>query len=180
MILGQICEFIAILALRELNWSGCLRTSSIKCRVCLTRLYLLHCQNVRDSLKEGQIPIFPVEHCFSISTRGKPHTKVYHRQYPLTSAYAFTDHKAQGQTMEPVLVDIGQVLGNFGISPFGAYVALSRGHGHENIRLLRDFEDNLFMRHPSEKLRLEDLQLEELSRKTKERWEVGFYDFGNV
>ena len=133
-----------------------------------------------DGLKEGQILIFPVEHGFTISTRGKPRTKVHHRQYPLTPAYAFTDHKAQGQTMEPVLVDIGQVPGSFGISLFGAYVALSRGRGRESIRLLRDFKDNLFTRHPSENLRLEDLQLEELSRKTKERWEVGFYSFGNV
>ena len=28
-------------------------------------------------------------------------------QLPLTLAYAFTDYRAQGQTIEPVVVDIG-------------------------------------------------------------------------
>lgn len=130
-----------------------------------------------EGLKEGEIPIFPVEHNFTISTTGKPRTKVHHRQYPLTPAYAFTDHKAQGQTLEPVIVDIGQVPGNIGINPFGVYVALSRGRGRNEIRLLRDFDDRLFTRYPSEDLRIEDCRLEALTQATKERWDAGFYDY---
>jgi ATP-dependent exoDNAse (exonuclease V) alpha subunit len=128
------------------------------------------------SLKEGQIPIFPQDLGFTISTTGKPRTKIHRRQYPLTPAYAFTDHKAQGQTLEYVIVDIGPVPEKFGISPLGVYVALSRGRGREQIRLLRDFDDNLFMKHPSEDLRVEDERLTMLTEMTKDRWDTGFYD----
>ena len=127
-------------------------------------------------LKEGQIPIFPQDLGFSISTTGKPHTKIHRRQYPLTPAYAFTDHKAQGQTLEYVIVDIGPVPEKFGISPLGVYVALSRGRGREQIRLLRDFNDDLFTKHPSEDLRMEDARLTMLTEMTKDRWRAGFYE----
>ena len=133
-----------------------------------------------EGLKEGQIPIFLAESGFTISTRGKPRTKVHHRQFPLVAAYAFTDHKAQGQTIHPVMVDIGPPPGNLGVSPFGAYVALSRGRGREQIRLLRDFDSNLFTRHPSESLRLEDIRLERLASETRERWDAGFYDYPSM
>jgi hypothetical protein len=129
-----------------------------------------------DGLKDGQIPIFPSEHSFTISTTGKPCTKIHHRQFPLTPAYGFTDQKAQGQTILPAYVDIGKVPGNFGIDPFGAYVALSRGRGQKSIRLLRDFDDIIFTKHPSEDLRDEDEHLRVLTELTKERWDAGFYD----
>ena len=88
-------------------------------------------------LKEGQIPMFPQDLGFTISTTSKLRTKIHRRQYPLTPAYAFTDHKAQGQTLEYLVVDIGPVPEKFRISPLGAYGALSRGRGREQIRLLR-------------------------------------------
>ena len=129
-----------------------------------------------DGLQEGQIPIFPSELGLTISTTGKPRTKIHHRQFPLTPAYGFTDQKGQGQTILPVYVDIGRVPGNFGIDPFGAYVALSRGRGRESIRLLRDFDDSIFTRHPSEDLRQEDERLRILTEQTKQRWDAGFYN----
>ena len=106
----------------------------------------------------------------------KGHYSKSRRQYPLTPAYAFTDHKAQGQTLEYVIVDIGPVPEKFGISPLGVYVALSRGRGREQIRLLRDFDDDLFTKHPSEDLRVEDERLTTLTEMTKDRWDSGFYD----
>jgi len=105
----------------------------------------------------------------TISARKKTPIRIHRRQYPLTPAYAFTDQKAQCQTLEPVIVDIGQVPGNFGISPFAVYVALSRGRGRESIRLLRDFEDSLLTRYPSEAPRVEDDRLNMLRRITKEK-----------
>ena len=129
-----------------------------------------------DGLQEGQIPIFPSELGLTISTTGKPRMKIHHRQFPLTPAYGFTDQKGQGQTILPVYVDIGRVPGNFGIDPFGAYVALSRGRGRESIRLLRDFDDSIFTRHPSEDLRQEDERLRILTEQTKQRWDTGFYN----
>ncbi|KAJ8583009.1 hypothetical protein M405DRAFT_749292 [Rhizopogon salebrosus TDB-379] len=53
-----------------------------------------------------------------------PSTKITRRQLALIPAYAFTDFKSQGQTIEHVLVDIGKTT-YFGLSPFNAYVALS-------------------------------------------------------
>ena len=58
-------------------------------------------------LDPGIIPIFPSEVTFNIHYRDNPRTQIRRRQYPLCAAYAFTDHKSQGQTIEYVIVDIG-------------------------------------------------------------------------
>jgi hypothetical protein len=75
-------------------------------------------------LEEGVIPIFPSEVTFSIHYRNDPKTQIRWRQYALSAAYAFTDHKLQGQTLEHVVVDIGPTK-RFPVDPFAAYVALS-------------------------------------------------------
>src|SRR5277367_914068 len=84
--------------------------------------------------------------------------------------YAFTDFRSQGQTIRPVLINIGPPPSG-GLTPFNAYVALSRGQSWENIRLLRDFDERIFTEHPSEFLRLEDERLEKLDRSTKQWWD---------
>jgi len=127
-------------------------------------------------LDPGLIPIFPSELSFSISYRGKSATKIIRRQYPLSAAYAFTDHKAQGQTIPYVIVDIGKTI-IFPVTPFAAYVALSRSTGRNTIRLLRDFDDTIFTRHPSEALRKEDERLNWLAKETKNKFETGFYNY---
>ncbi|KAJ7643178.1 hypothetical protein B0H17DRAFT_959878 [Mycena rosella] len=58
----------------------------------------------------------------------------------MTAAYAFTDYRAQGQTIPYVLVDIGTPPSGT-LSLFNLYVALPRSSGRESIRLLRDFDD---------------------------------------
>jgi hypothetical protein len=127
-------------------------------------------------LEPGLIPIFPSELSFGISYRGNSSTKVIRQQYPLSAAYAFTDHKAQGQTIQYVIVDIGKTV-IFPVTPFAAYVALSRSRGRGTIRLLRDFDDTIFTRHPSEALRREDERLDWLAQETKNKFETGFYDY---
>ncbi|KAI9444421.1 hypothetical protein BJY52DRAFT_1128199, partial [Lactarius psammicola] len=92
----------------------------------------------------------------------------------LAPAYAFTDYKSQGQTMENVLVDIARPSSG-GFSPFNAYVALSRSRGRDTIRLLRDFDDRLFTVHPSEALRQEDDRLTSLENRTRERYKANEY-----
>ncbi|KAG2062939.1 hypothetical protein BDR04DRAFT_1039508, partial [Suillus decipiens] len=57
-------------------------------------------------------------------------------------AYAFTDYKAQGQTIDHILVDIGKMT-CFSLSPFNTYVVLLRSQGRQSIHLLREFEDSL-------------------------------------
>jgi hypothetical protein len=115
-------------------------------------------------LPQRQVPLTPEKCHFTIGSG--PSTRVTRRQLPLTPAYAFTDFKSQGQTIEHVLVDIGRTT-CFGLSPFNAYVALSRSRGRETIRLLRDFDNNLFLRHPSEDLRIEESRIEGLVEETK-------------
>lgn len=45
-------------------------------------------------------------------------------QLPITAAYAFTDYHAQGQTIAPIIVNIGQPPTG-AITPFNVYIALS-------------------------------------------------------
>src|SRR6267154_239255 len=111
-----------------------------------------------DLYVDSQIPIFPKEASFRIDTKKKG-SSVTRRQFPLTVAYAFMDCKAQGQTLGNMLVDIGK-LSRFPVNQFAAYVALSRSKGRHKIRLLRDFDDKLFTKHPSLDLKTEDDRLE--------------------
>jgi hypothetical protein len=61
----------------------------------------------------------------------------------MTGIYGFMDFRAQGQTLNCSMIDIGKPPTGE-LTAFNAYVALSRGHGREDIRLLRDFEDSIF------------------------------------
>lgn len=68
---------------------------------------------------------------------------VRRRQYPITSAYSFTDYWSQGQTIPYVIVDIAEPPSGT-LTLFNLYVALSQSTGRNTIRLLRDFDEQLF------------------------------------
>ena len=122
-------------------------------------------------LSDGIVPVFPSRTSFPL------HGKTVHRQqYALTPAYAFTDFKSQGQTIESVIVDLARPPSSF-LSGFNAYVALSRSRGRDTIRLLRDFNDSLFTVHPNEQLRAEDERLDLLARQTIERYHCGEFRY---
>lgn len=123
-----------------------------------------------QGLPQNVIPIVPVKKSFTIN-KGGTKIVVNRIQLPLTLAYAFTDYRSQGQTLQPVLVDIGPPPYGH-LTPFNIYVALSRGTGRDNIRLLRDFDETLLQQHPSEYLRLEDDRLQRLNELTKEIWDA--------
>ena len=53
------------------------------------------------------------------------------------------------------------------ISPFSVYVALSRSRGRDSIRLLSDFDDQLFKTHPNADLAIEMQRLETLAARTR-------------
>ncbi|KAF7971098.1 hypothetical protein HWV62_22094 [Athelia sp. TMB] len=127
-------------------------------------------------IPEGLVPIFPSQASFKVKHHGTRTTSVKRRQFALVVAYAFTDHKAQGQTLDYAIIDIGPTK-RFPVNPFAAYVALSRGRGRDSIRLLRKFDASIFTRHPSEHLRLEDKRLLDLANMTKTKFQSGFYDF---
>lgn len=119
-----------------------------------------------DGVPEGVVPIVPVTVGFEVQNGLGQTITVKRTQYALTGAYAFTDYKSQGQTIEKVIIDIGKPPDSE-LSPFNAYVALSRGRGRDSIRLLRDFNPDLFTTHPSENLRAEMSRLHALARQTQ-------------
>jgi hypothetical protein len=118
-----------------------------------------------EGIPEGIIPITPSTIKFNVETGGG-RTRIERRQVAIVPGYAFTDYKAQGQTMGCVIVDISKPPTGR-LSPFGVYVALSRSRGRETIRLLRDFDSELFMHHPSEDLRSDMARLELLNGETR-------------
>ena len=127
--------------------------------------------SVFEGIPEGIIPISPSMLRFSVDVEGR-RVKLERRQLGIVPAYAFTDYKSQGQTMEYVIVDISRPPTG-SLSPFSVYVALSRSRGRKTIRILRDFDPALFMHHPSDDLRKDMARLERLDGMTKEMFEGG-------
>ncbi|KAJ6489216.1 hypothetical protein C8R47DRAFT_952423, partial [Mycena vitilis] len=112
-------------------------------------------------LAQGILPIVPSKLSFGIVANGGKVT-VNRRQLAMTPAYAFTDYKSQGQTLGTVYIDMEKPpCGK--LTPFSAYVALSRSKGRDRIRLLRGFETQLFTTHPSPELEKEDKRLDDLT-----------------
>jgi hypothetical protein len=135
----------------------------------LIRLLRTKIQHLSD-LPAKVVPISPITKSFSIDVAGTKKT-VTRTQLPITSAYAFTDYRAEGQTIVPAIVDIGRPPTG-GITPFNIYVALSRAKGRDGIRLLRDFDERLLQQHPSEYLRFEDDRLKKLHEETERWWRI--------
>ncbi|KAJ3572998.1 hypothetical protein NP233_g2711 [Leucocoprinus birnbaumii] len=121
-------------------------------------------------LEDGIIPITPSEVRFTLEASEGKKFRVWRRQLALTQAYAFTDYKSQGQTIPYVIVDMATPPGRGSkLTPFNAYVALSRSRGRDSIRLLRHPDISLFTNHPCEYLREEDTRLVALAEETAQR-----------
>ena len=126
-------------------------------------------------LDETVIPIEPASIKMQIRVSSKGDSiatrTVTRRQFPVTAAYAFTDYRAQGQTIHYLIIDIAKPpYGRLNI--FNVYVALSRGIGRDNIRLLRGFDEDAFRKGQVPELFIEDDRLEELNRKTLQSLEI--------
>ena len=122
-----------------------------------------------DGLDQGVIPIEPA--CVKMQiklpseSKGSITRTVTRRQYPMMGAYAFTDYRSQGQTIWHLIVDIARPpYGQLNL--FNIYVALSRGTGRDNIRILRDFDEDTLKSSQIVELELEDDRLENLDQKT--------------
>jgi len=126
-----------------------------------------------EGLDEGIIPVEVTTRNFQIKVRtngGKYVTRsVRRRQFPMTAAYAFTDYRSQGQTLPYVIIDIAKPPTG-ALDLFNLYVALSRSSGRESIRLLRDFDDELFKKSHDPALLAEDDRLDKMDRITKAWW----------
>jgi hypothetical protein len=123
-------------------------------------------------LSEGLIPLEPSKKGMEIRYANGSKGTVHRRQLPITAAYAFTDYKGQGQTLEPVIIDIGNPPSGQ-LNAFNAYVAISRGRSRDMLRLLMDFNSTIFTKHPELDLAECDKRLEELDKETEIRYEKG-------
>jgi hypothetical protein len=129
-----------------------------------------------EGLEEAVIPVEPGSVKFQIKVKGmggKVMTRTVTRlQFPITGAYAFTDYRAQGQTIPFVIIDIGKVPTGGSLNLFNLYVALSRSKGRQTIRLLRNFDDAMFLKSHTAALTEEDKRLADLDQKTKQWYEA--------
>jgi hypothetical protein len=120
-------------------------------------------------LEENAIPITPLRCTIQLnvptSDGSSVRQNIVRHQLPITAAYAFTDCRSQGQTLPNVLVDLAAPpSGSFSL--FDVYVSLCGSYGRANIRLLRDFDEELLMKAFFEPdLMREDEQLEALNDK---------------
>jgi hypothetical protein len=124
-------------------------------------------------LDDCVIPVEPTSTTYrmTMTTKGgkKGPRTVRRRQFPITAAYAFTDYRSQGQTITYVLVDIAPPPRGT-LSLFNLYVALSRSSGRDTIRLLRDFDDDMFRKSHDPALLQEVEQLEKMDSETEARY----------
>jgi len=98
---------------------------------------------VLDGLESGVLPIIPLTKTFSVVNGNSKKVTVTRQQLPITPAYAFTDYCSQAQTIDHCIVDLAKPPSGQ-LTPFNAYVALSRSRGRSSICLLRDFDEGLF------------------------------------
>lgn len=116
---------------------------------------------------EGLVPLTPSTATFTVKVKGKV-LKIVRKQFAMTPGYAFTDYKSQGQTLDYVIIDLAKPPTG-ALTPFSAYVSLSRSRGRRSIRILREFDVTLFQNHPSEDLRKDTIRLKQLAEETKKR-----------
>ncbi|KAG9125042.1 hypothetical protein FRC07_009216 [Ceratobasidium sp. 392] len=92
-------------------------------------------------------------------------------QLPIAPAYAFTDYRAQGQTLPFAVIDIAEPPAGGKLNQANVYVALSRCSGLENVRILRDFDRTILQKPIDFDLMREDERLEDLNNSTKKWWD---------
>jgi len=90
------------------------------------------------------------------------HSLTLHRhQVPLNAAFAITAHKAQGQTMNKVIVDLNSCIGTEAI-----YIMVSRCTSLEGLMILRPFSIQKITTHRSQEARDEFSCLDRLNTET--------------
>ena len=91
--------------------------------------------------------------------------QVTRTQLPIVPAFAITTYKAQGLTMNRIVVDLQVPLGTLQVASI--YVPLSRVKTAEDIAILRPFDMKVLQVRPSSAQDIELKRLDELDRKTK-------------
>jgi hypothetical protein len=118
-----------------------------------------------NGLPPGLIPIQPYETSIHLKMENGKGVTAKRRQLALTGGYAFTDYKAQSQTLCPVLIDPAKPP-TARLTSYNAYVALSRSTSRKSIRFLRPFDVSLFTSIPNKDLLDFDMKMEQLASRT--------------
>lgn len=115
------------------------------------------------------------EHCFPIlpditdikfeHPASRKRCVIKRKQIPIEPGFAITAHKAQGQTMARVIVDLASCSGTE-----QPYVMLSRCKTLEGLVVLRDFDSGKITKRRSEELRREFNRLDLLHWETMVEW----------
>ncbi len=120
---------------------------------------------------EDIVPIFPNPTYFTWTRRRATKTvpadadSVSRLQPPLLPAYAYTDYKAQGRSLDSAIVDLDSCF-----SLQGAYVMLSRVRTSDGLAILRPFKPRKIEAELSAELREEFSRLQELDDATAVTW----------
>ena len=141
-----------------------------------------------SSLDQQMIPIPVVEKTFEVnvqsllptsastSTKSKEHCSnssgskimVTRKALPFVPAYSITTHKAQGQTMSKVVVDLRLPPGREEIA--SRYVPLGRVKSRRDVAILRDFPFSALQVKPSKAQQAELDRLDKLNEVTLEKY----------
>lgn len=108
------------------------------------------------------IPVFPSSVNFRFNDASGGSFLVKCVQVPLVPAFAFTDYKSQGRTLDWVVVNLAK-----GNSLQSIYVMLSRATGLQRILVLRWFPPNKVYQCPAQDLRDEFKHLEVIAEQTE-------------
>ena len=98
------------------------------------------------NINQRCIPIFPEEVYFYVKN-DKPElskqksVSVKRQQFPLTPAYAMTAYKAQGKTLNKIIIDLKRP--NHKLDPAYIYGALSRARCLNDVLILMEFEKDM-------------------------------------
>ena len=119
---------------------------------------------VHPTADEDIVPIFPETSSFSWLrklTEGIDKSVVSRTQLPLLPAYAYTDYKSQGRSLDTAIVDLSSAS-----SLQGIYVMLSRVRSMKGLAILRPFSDRKILQRLSQELREELTRLDCLAEST--------------
>ena len=118
------------------------------------------------------VPIFPEWTSFTIPQKkqGEPdHISISRLQVPLLPAYAYTDYKSQGRSLETAIIDPASAA-----SLQGVYVMLSRVKTLDGLAILRPFKAEKIEQRLSQELRTELERLDNLNTETRRKFPSTF------
>ncbi|KAJ7018537.1 hypothetical protein C8F04DRAFT_977181 [Mycena alexandri] len=92
------------------------------------------------------------------------------KQIPILPAYAYTDFKSQGRTLDFVIVDLATARGQ------GVYVMLSRVKSLKGLAILRWFPPTKVFQRVSQEMRTELERISLLDAATTLQYDNGEYD----